>query len=50
MFETLLALLGSTLRLALLKGYFGSAREAFDDRSIRRGIVVAEGTHLACQT
>lgn len=25
-------------------------REAFDDRSIRRGIVVAEGDHLACQT
>ncbi|MFI1393294.1 ester cyclase [Streptomyces griseoaurantiacus] len=25
-------------------------REAFDDRSIRRGIVVAEGDYLACQT
>ncbi|MFG3148803.1 ester cyclase [Streptomyces sp. NPDC048243] len=25
-------------------------RGAFDDRSIRRGIVVAEGAHLACQT
>jgi predicted ester cyclase len=33
-----------------LKGYFASVREAFDDRSIRRGIVVAEGNHLACQT
>ncbi|MGW6211992.1 ester cyclase [Streptomyces sp. NPDC055109] len=33
-----------------LDAYFASVREAFDDRSIRRGIVVAEGDHLACQT
>jgi predicted ester cyclase len=33
-----------------LNDYFTSVREAFDDRSIRRGIVVAEGDHLACQT
>ncbi|AJE86666.1 MULTISPECIES: ester cyclase [Streptomyces] len=33
-----------------LTAYFASVREAFDDRSIRRGIVVAEGDHMACQT
>lgn len=33
-----------------LNAYFASLRGAFDDRSIRRGIVVAEGDHLACQT
>lgn len=33
-----------------LSAYFASVREAFDDLSIRRGIVVAEGDHLACQT
>ncbi|WP_236655208.1 ester cyclase [Streptacidiphilus carbonis] len=33
-----------------LNDYFVSVREAFDDRSIRRGIMVAEGDHLACQT
>jgi hypothetical protein len=33
-----------------LTAYFGSIREAFDDRSIRRGIVVVEGDHVACQT
>lgn len=33
-----------------LNDYFAAVREAFDDRSIRRGIVVAEGDHLACQT
>jgi predicted ester cyclase len=33
-----------------LTAYFASVREAFDDRAIRRGIVVAEGDHLACQT
>ncbi|MBP0459731.1 ester cyclase [Streptomyces bomunensis] len=33
-----------------LTAYFDSVREAFDDRSIRRGIVVAEGDHMACQT
>ncbi|MVO85213.1 hypothetical protein GPA10_10720 [Streptomyces sp. p1417] len=33
-----------------LSAYFAAVREAFDDRSIRRGIVVAEGGHVACQT
>lgn len=33
-----------------LTAYFASIREAFDDRSIRRGIVVVEGNHVACQT
>ena len=33
-----------------LMAYFASVREAFDDRSIRRGIVVTEGGHIACQT
>ena len=33
-----------------LTAYFASIRAAFDDRSIRRGIIVAEGLHVACQT
>jgi len=33
-----------------LTGYFASIRAAFDDRSIRRGIVVVEGHYVACQT
>lgn len=33
-----------------LTDYFGSLRDAFDDMSIRRGIVVAEGDYVACQT
>jgi predicted ester cyclase len=33
-----------------LSSYFKSIRAAFDDRSIRRGIIVAEGNHIACQT
>ena len=33
-----------------LTAYFAAVRAAFDGRSIRRGIVVAEGEHLACQT
>ncbi|MEU9025368.1 ester cyclase [Actinomadura sp. NPDC048394] len=33
-----------------LDAYFAAVRAAFDDRSIRRGIVVAEGDHMACQT
>ncbi|GAA4238428.1 hypothetical protein GCM10022254_54330 [Actinomadura meridiana] len=33
-----------------LNDYFAAIRAAFDDRSIRRGIVVAEGDHMACQT
>lgn len=33
-----------------LTAYFASIRAAFDDRSIRRGIVVVEGDLMACQT
>lgn len=33
-----------------LSKYFESERAAFDDRSIRRGIFVAEGNFIACQT
>lgn len=33
-----------------LTSYFQSIRAAFDDRSIRRGIIVAEGDYVACQT
>ena len=33
-----------------LSEYFQSVRDAFEDRTIRRGIVVAEGDVIACQT
>jgi hypothetical protein len=33
-----------------LTGYFRSIRAAFDDRTIRRGIIVAEGEYISCQT
>ena len=33
-----------------LANYFKAVRAAFDDRSIRRGIVVAEANYIACQT
>jgi predicted ester cyclase len=33
-----------------IANYFKAIRAAFDDRSIRRGIVVAEGNYVACQT
>ena len=33
-----------------LTEYFQSIRAAFQDRSIRRGIIVAEGDLIACQT
>ena len=33
-----------------LTAYFQSLRAAFDDRTIRRGIIIAEGQHIACQT
>jgi predicted ester cyclase len=33
-----------------LAAYFASVRAAFDDRKITRGIVVAEGDTVACQT
>lgn len=33
-----------------LTEYFRSLRAAFDDRTIRRGIIVAEGQYIACQS
>lgn len=33
-----------------LQAYFASIRAAFDDRSIRRGIIIVEGNQVACQT
>jgi predicted ester cyclase len=33
-----------------LTGYFASIRAAFDDRLIRRGMMVVEGNYIACQT
>ena len=33
-----------------LTRYFESIRSAFDDRSIRRGIIIVEGLNVACQT
>ncbi len=33
-----------------LTDYFKSIRAAFDERVIRRGIVIVEGRHVACQT
>lgn len=33
-----------------LSSYFASVRDAFADRSIRRGIIVVEGDVVACQT
>jgi predicted ester cyclase len=33
-----------------LTAYFSSVRDAFDDRTIRRGIVVADCDTIACQT
>ncbi|MEU4243509.1 ester cyclase [Actinoplanes sp. NPDC026619] len=33
-----------------LTDYFASVRAAFDNRSIRRGIVLVDGSYLACQT
>jgi predicted ester cyclase len=33
-----------------LTRYFQSIRAAFEDRTIRRGIIVAEGNLVACQT
>jgi hypothetical protein len=33
-----------------LMGYFQSIRAAFENRTIRRGIIVAEGDLIACQT
>jgi predicted ester cyclase len=33
-----------------LKAYFASLRAAFDDLTIRRGILLVEGDYIACQT
>jgi hypothetical protein len=33
-----------------LTNYFRSVRAAFDERSIRRGIIIVEGSYVACQT
>jgi hypothetical protein len=33
-----------------LNAYFASIRAAFEDRTIRRGIIVVEGNTMACQT
>ena len=33
-----------------LAAYFKSVRAAFEDRSIRRGVIVVEGNFVACQT
>jgi len=33
-----------------LTDYFKAIRAAFDGRSIRRGIIIAEGDYIACQT
>lgn len=33
-----------------LTNYFESIRLAFDNRSIRRGIIIVEGSYVACQT
>jgi predicted ester cyclase len=33
-----------------LNAYFASIRDAFEDRTIRRGIIVVEGDTAACQT
>ncbi|WP_375489709.1 ester cyclase [uncultured Jatrophihabitans sp.] len=41
---------GVELDLDGLLGYFASVRDAFDDRSIRRGIVIVEANDMACQT
>ena len=41
---------GSEADYAGLSDYFRAVRAAFDDRSIRRGIVVADGDRIACQT
>ncbi len=41
---------GAELDYEGLKGYFASLRAAFDDVTISRGIIVAEGDYVACQT
>ena len=41
---------GFEANYAGLADYFQAVRAAFDDRSIRRGITIAEGQYIACQT
>jgi predicted ester cyclase len=41
---------GFEAHYAGLANYFMSIHAPFDDRSIRRGIIVAEGDYVACQT
>lgn len=41
---------GAELDYEGLQGYFKSMRAAFDDLTIRRGIIVFEGDYVACQT
>jgi predicted ester cyclase len=42
--------IGESTDYSGLTNYFRAIRAAFDDRSIRRGIIVAEGNYIACQT
>jgi predicted ester cyclase len=41
---------GAELDYPGLKRYFASLRAAFDDLTIRRGIMLVEGDYVACQT
>ena len=41
---------GAELDYEGLKRYFASLRAAFDDLTIRRGILLVEGDYVACQT
>ena len=41
---------GAELDYQGLKGYFASLRAALDDLTISRGIILAEGDYVACQT
>jgi predicted ester cyclase len=41
---------GAELDYKGLKGFFASVRAAFDDLTIRRGIIVVDGDYVACQT
>jgi len=41
---------GAELDYEGLNAYFASLRAAFDDLTIRRGIIIVEGDYVACQT
>ena len=41
---------GQEADYAGLTGYFEAVRAAFDDLSIRRGVIIVDGDHVACQT